>query len=382
MKKELKLVYSILLVSLLLISFVSASSFSSFWNKITGNAVVPVCGNNRLEGEEQCDGNTFLENKLACFQWSKDKPIGVVSCNPKTCEIDFSSCLTIKEFSESSSSIENSPSVDLSVISSSSATSTSPTSTTPTETVSVTVPTTTIVQTETTSSATSTSLTSTQVQTIETTQICGNNKVEGDEECDGTSFWSTALQCTNYLKLDKPSQTIIGTVSCNSKCKIDTNNCKIFDNCQPEGKIVVDKTECCSGETTTQCSFLFFGCKKYCTKPLPFCGNNVINEGEQCDGQNLNGKTCADLGYDSGTLSCKNCKYTGCYNRPKRPQGDVENPFSDQKSKPKTAEQEARDEQAALREYYSHNSNTETSSNSQPAAAGENPDCVGMACPN
>lgn len=34
------------------------------------------------------------------------------------------------------------------------------------------------------------------------------------------------------------------------------------------------------------------------------CGNRTINEGEECDGTNLNRQTCTSLGYVSGTLAC------------------------------------------------------------------------------
>lgn len=46
------------------------------------------------------------------------------------------------------------------------------------------------------------------------------------------------------------------------------------------------------------------------------CGNGVIDAGEQCDQSNLNGATCASLGYAFGTLRCvANCAFdtTGCY---------------------------------------------------------------------
>jgi hypothetical protein len=36
----------------------------------------------------------------------------------------------------------------------------------------------------------------------------------------------------------------------------------------------------------------------------PTCGNGVLDPGEQCDGINLNGATCASQGYVKGTLSC------------------------------------------------------------------------------
>jgi hypothetical protein len=34
------------------------------------------------------------------------------------------------------------------------------------------------------------------------------------------------------------------------------------------------------------------------------CGNGVVDAGEQCDGSNLNGQTCASQGFSGGTLSC------------------------------------------------------------------------------
>ena len=50
------------------------------------------------------------------------------------------------------------------------------------------------------------------------------------------------------------------------------------------------------------------------------CGNGTIDDGEQCDGGNLNGYTCADLGYSGGTLACDpvTCTYdaSGCVTDP------------------------------------------------------------------
>ncbi|OHB23598.1 MAG: hypothetical protein A3I22_03050 [Parcubacteria group bacterium RIFCSPLOWO2_02_FULL_40_12] len=44
--------------------------------------------------------------------------------------------------------------------------------------------------------------------------------------------------------------------------------------------------------------------------PPPSCGNGTINSGEQCDGSNLGGQTCALQGFTGGTLSCNsNCTF-------------------------------------------------------------------------
>ena len=40
------------------------------------------------------------------------------------------------------------------------------------------------------------------------------------------------------------------------------------------------------------------------------CGNGAIDSGEQCDGGNLNGKSCSTQGYSAGTLACNsNCTF-------------------------------------------------------------------------
>lgn len=34
------------------------------------------------------------------------------------------------------------------------------------------------------------------------------------------------------------------------------------------------------------------------------CGDGMVDEGEHCDGDDLDGSACADLGYAGGTLAC------------------------------------------------------------------------------
>ena len=54
----------------------------------------------------------------------------------------------------------------------------------------------------------------------------------------------------------------------------------------------------------------------------PICGDGEINAGEQCDGNDLNGQSCGDYGYNKGALRCNEpdaarnrCRYdmSGCY---------------------------------------------------------------------
>ncbi|GEM_PF-6206504 len=49
-----------------------------------------------------------------------------------------------------------------------------------------------------------------------------------------------------------------------------------------------------------------------------WCGDNIVNLNENCDGQNLSGKTCISLGFRGGNLGCNlnTCRFnlTECYN--------------------------------------------------------------------
>ena len=48
---------------------------------------------------------------------------------------------------------------------------------------------------------------------------------------------------------------------------------------------------------------------------LKYCGNSIIDSGEECDGTNLNSQTCSTQGYATGTLTCTStCSFNtaGC----------------------------------------------------------------------
>ena len=90
---------------------------------------------------------------------------------------------------------------------------------------------------------------------------CGNSEWNLGEQCDG----STQLTCQDFTFAE-------GTLSCQNSCVIDTSLCTDLENV---------------GE---------------------FCGDGIINSGEQCDGTILPDLNCFDFGeYESGTLSCNNC---------------------------------------------------------------------------
>jgi sulfatase modifying factor 1 len=50
------------------------------------------------------------------------------------------------------------------------------------------------------------------------------------------------------------------------------------------------------------------------TGTVPVCGNGVMQPGELCDGEDLQGQTCETLGLDGGSLGCRGCLFdaSGC----------------------------------------------------------------------
>lgn len=61
---------------------------------------------------------------------------------------------------------------------------------------------------------------------------------------------------------------------------------------------------------------VFAGCRGGGTRTIdpppamPKCGDGVLDEGEDCDGSNLNGQTCLTQGFEAGQLTCgADCKF-------------------------------------------------------------------------
>ena len=143
---------------------------------------------------------------------------------------------------------------------------------------------------------------------------CGNGVVEAGEDCDGRDLGGSS--CTDF---DFDS----GTLVCGADCHLLTDGCY---SCG-DGEIALGET--CDGTDfggATCASMGFAGGSLACAadcqsidttgcQPLPTCGDNVLNGGEQCDGAALGGSTCISLGFDLGQLACSpTCTLdtTGC----------------------------------------------------------------------
>ena len=165
----------------------------------------------------------------------------------------------------------------------------------------------------------------------ETGPICGNNKVDDGELCDGTKFSGNRFACKTLF----PELYSAGSVKCTNDCNYDTSDCiawcgngsvntKSGDIMLNEAcdhgevdKFPTSKNSCekVVGKGSTGTLICADDCKSIltvgCSEPA-FCGDSIVNNSEQCDGMAfLDDKTqCAqwDSKYASGNVKCTtNC---------------------------------------------------------------------------
>ena len=141
--------------------------------------------------------------------------------------------------------------------------------------------------------------------------LCGNNVVDPGEECDGDDLQGMSCDDFGYY---------FGELACSDECTFDTSSC--FGFCG-DGVAHLDQGEECDGEDLAgkTCRDLGFhgveadggvlSCSADCTFDVSlcvgeYCGDGIAQEehGEECDGDDLLGKTCQDVGFYEGELAC------------------------------------------------------------------------------
>jgi hypothetical protein len=133
---------------------------------------------------------------------------------------------------------------------------------------------------------------------------CGNGETEFPEECDGTV--PTGVDCTSRGFTS-------GTIACTDDCTLDVSGC-VAEYC---GDDAINGTEECDGSDlgspAATCSDEGFSggtiaCADDCTLDVSSCtggcGNGVTDGSDVCDGLDVGTRTCADEGFHSGLLAC------------------------------------------------------------------------------
>lgn len=147
-----------------------------------------------------------------------------------------------------------------------------------------------------------------------TLESCGDGVQQEPEECDdgnnesgdGCSAICVHEYCGDRIVQPQLNETcestndtcemygfLGGTLSC-TDCQIDTSGC--FN-------ITCDDGVQNGDETGVDCG----GACGPCISPTAQCGNNLTEDGEECDG--AFNETCVSLGYTGGNLSCADCAF-------------------------------------------------------------------------
>ncbi|MBN2724359.1 MAG: hypothetical protein JXR95_09840 [Deltaproteobacteria bacterium] len=136
---------------------------------------------------------------------------------------------------------------------------------------------------------------------------CGDNKIDDSEECDG--IVPDGFSCSN-------SGFQFGTISCTQNCTIDYSLCS---NISPDcGNGIVDEGETCDGTPGDDLSCESYGypsgvleCTENCTINIngcagALCGNGMKDSTEACDDNDFGSISCESLGFLGGNLICEN----------------------------------------------------------------------------
>lgn len=152
--------------------------------------------------------------------------------------------------------------------------------------------------------------------------VCGNGALNGFEPCDGTAFRGSRECMAAGLGM--------GNISCSSSCQLDLSTCSFRDYCTANNLYTngeCDNCELLGGVPDPECTMVCgangtcgdkldpltgqWTCKRRgMTDPdCGMCGNQIIEGNELCDGmtQKPGSNTCADWGFEDGTLGCTNC---------------------------------------------------------------------------
>ncbi len=152
---------------------------------------------------------------------------------------------------------------------------------------------------------------------------CGNGVLDDGEVCDGVQHDGVTCQNLGFYG---------GQLACATDCQsFNTDNCASVGRCG-DGFIQGMFSEICDGsnlDNQTCISRGYYGGDLACSQDcLSFeesgcaavgrCGDGLVQDvhGEVCDGANLAGQSCTELGYHGGDLACaSDCRsldLTGC----------------------------------------------------------------------
>jgi len=132
---------------------------------------------------------------------------------------------------------------------------------------------------------------------------CDDGFIDPGEDCDGTNLGGQTCEGLGFSG---------GTLDCTPICNFDTSGCTVGGTC---GNGVIDAGEACDdggsepGDGGDGCDAACQVEPGHACSGEPsicelLCGNGVRDGFEECDGADLAGYDCTNLGYDGGTPTC------------------------------------------------------------------------------
>ena len=119
-----------------------------------------------------------------------------------------------------------------------------------------------------------------------TSDKCGNGHLDLGESCDLSDL--NGKSCKDW------SEYMGGELACNGMCEFDKSGC--YECTDTDTTKCGKDQKCSSGKCVSR-------------DHKDECGNGEVEGDEKCDGNNLNYKTCADVGFLSGKLKCNECAF-------------------------------------------------------------------------
>ena len=150
--------------------------------------------------------------------------------------------------------------------------------------------------------------------------FCGDGMLNGGEACEGSDFGvgadGVAVDCTTF------GFTNHAGLICTDACHIDRTQCTggcgdnmLNDEEDCDGTVLRDNKTCKQlgfyDEPGLKCSGFCTFDKSNCTG---YCGDGITNGPEQCDAVAAVGQSCLDYSFDAGRLGCTLCApgFEGC----------------------------------------------------------------------
>lgn len=137
-----------------------------------------------------------------------------------------------------------------------------------------------------------------------TPPVCGDGLLDRGESCDGRELGGQSCAALGYAH---------GTLRCDGGCVLDASDCGYCGDGRRGGPEPCDGADvagqdCVSfglGEGPVRCTPDCEIDTSQCFRPPDeFCGDGFASSPEECDGADLAGRTCENLGLGQGRLGC------------------------------------------------------------------------------